>query len=172
MASHISEKPGEIEEVVEHESISTPAAEEQGAFDVVADAANSSKDSIRAPAERMLALVNGSDSSNCLHHGAVMALSPVHFDREQLPLERFLTEGTAEQCSIFVLDGAIILSTHELCTCETVGPELEVGHDSDGEDGASKVRVLLVEYNGLEELARGAGHFLLETVFWDELDSM
>ncbi|KAE9964384.1 hypothetical protein BLS_008396 [Venturia inaequalis] len=130
------------------------------------------KDSIRAPAERILALVNDSGSSNCLHHGAVMALSPVLIDREQLPLERFLAEGTAEQCSIFVLDGAVILSTHELCTCETIGPELEVGHDSEGEDGASKVRVLLVEYNGLEELARGAGHFLLETICWDEQDSM
>lgn len=83
-----------------------------------------------------------------------MALSPVLVAQEQLPLDRFLAEGAAEQCSIFGLDGAVFLSTHELCTCETIGPELEVCHDNEGEDEASKAGILVMDTNSMEILGR------------------
>lgn len=83
-----------------------------------------------------------------------MALRPISLDQEQLPLERFLAEGTAERPSIFALDGAGTLFACILCRCRTIGPELETGHDSEGEDGASKVGVLMMDYNSVEQLIR------------------
>ncbi|TLD36140.1 hypothetical protein E2P81_ATG03029 [Venturia nashicola] len=144
MASHISEKLISTKEEV----VSTPAAEDHKGADIVASASSLVKNLTKATGVESLALVNKSDSPTCLQHGTVMALSPISLDHEQLPLERFLAEGAAEQCSIFGFDGfdgAVILSTHGMCTCKTVGPELELGHDSEGEDGASKVGVLILE---------------------------
>lgn len=81
-----------------------------------------------------------------------MALCPISLDLEQLPLERFLAQGAPEQSSIFGLDGAGIVSTHDLCTCKTIGPELEVVDGSEGEDGGSKFGRLVMDYNSVENL--------------------
>lgn len=85
-----------------------------------------------------------------------MASCPISHDPEQLPLERFLAEGATEQSSIFDLDGAGIVSTHDLCTCKTIGLELEVVDGSEGEYGASKIGRLVMEYNSVGILVREA----------------
>jgi hypothetical protein len=79
--------------------------------------------------------------TSCLYHGPSMDFVPAQSSQELSSLDRFLVEGPTEQYAVFMVGHHGQLSIDKGCTCENIGPDLEISDDEDAEAGHNEVDV-------------------------------
>lgn len=63
---------------------------------------------------------------HCLCHKSVLNLVAAQPTEQLLPMDRFLSGGPGEQPALFVVGDCGHVSTNKGCTCDNVGPKLEI----------------------------------------------
>jgi hypothetical protein len=69
----------------------------------------------------------------CRYHSLIIALARANEHREERggKVNRYLAADPAKQSALFVKGDSGRLSIDKACTCETIGPELEISEDEE-----------------------------------------
>jgi hypothetical protein len=62
----------------------------------------------------------------CSYHGPILNLIAAQSKEQLLPIDRFLSDGPGMQCAIFVMGVCGHVSINKGCTCDNIGPKLEM----------------------------------------------